>query len=157
MVYIPSHTEGLQVLDRVTYPRGATIFREGESGSRAYILQRGSVDFFKRVNGEDILVASVGEGSIFGEMALIDNAPRMASAVAAEHCVCIIVSEPMFRKKMETLDRFLAGVLRVLVENIRSVQDAKLKRHAIDEMLDETPKVVEIHDADEDEDQFKSA
>jgi CRP-like cAMP-binding protein len=149
MVYIPSQTTGLQVLDRVTYAKGATIFREGETGNRAYILQRGAVDFLKRVNGEDFLVGSVGEGSIFGEMALIDNAPRMASAIASDHCICIIVSEVLFHKKMDALDPFLAGVLRVLVENIRSIQDAKLEEHEIDAMINAKPPVVEIHDDDE--------
>jgi CRP-like cAMP-binding protein len=150
MAYIPSQTTGLQVLDRVTYPAGMTIFREGETGNRAYILQRGAVEFFKRVNGDDVLVGRVGEGSIFGEMALIDNAPRMASAVASDHCVCIIVSEVLFHKKMDALDPFLAGVLRVLVENIRSIQDTKLERHEIDAMLDAKPPVVEIRDDGDD-------
>jgi len=151
MAYIPSGSGGLQVLDRVTFQKGTTIFREGELGNRAYILQLGAVEFFKRVDGDSILVGSVGPGSILGEMALIDNQPRMASAVAAKHSVCIIVSEVIFQKKMAALDPFLAGVLRVLVENIRSIQDAKLERHEIDAMLGAEPPVVEIREDDADE------
>ena len=76
----------------------------------------------------------------------------MASAVASDHCVCIIVSEVLFDKKLKALDPFLAGVLRVLVENIRSIQDAKLERHEIDAMINAKPPVVEIHEADAEED-----
>ncbi len=148
MAYIPPQTDGLQVLDRVTFPEGTTIFREGKSGNRAYILQSGAVDFFKRVNGEMVRVGSVGKGSIFGEMALIDQEPRMATAITVDNCICILVSEVLFHKKMAALDPFLAGVLRVLVENIRSIQDAKLEQHQIDEMLNAEPPVVEIHDTD---------
>ena len=127
MSFIPSQTGGLQVLDRTVFPEGPKIFREGDRGSGAYILPQGRVDFYKKLDGEDILVGSVGKGSIFGEMALIDDQPRMATAMVVEPTVCIVISETLFRKKLETLDPFLAGVLRVLVENIRSIQDRKMK------------------------------
>ena len=127
MSFIPSHTAGLQILDRAVYPEGATIFREGDNGSRAYIVQRGKVEFYKSLDNEDILLGSVGTGGIFGEMALIDDQPRMATAIVSEPTVCIVISETLFQKKLEALDPFLCGVLRVLVENIRSIQDQKIK------------------------------
>tara|TARA_R110001606_G_scaffold75843_1_gene175502 strand:+ start:605 stop:1090 length:486 start_codon:yes stop_codon:yes gene_type:complete len=127
MGFIPSHSAGLQVLDRTVYPQGATIFREGENGNRAYIVQRGTVEFYKRLDSEDILLGSVGAGGIFGEMALIDDQPRMATAIVSEPVVCIVISEALFQKKLQTLDPFLSGVLRILVENIRSIQDEKIR------------------------------
>jgi CRP/FNR family transcriptional regulator, cyclic AMP receptor protein len=127
MSFIPSHTAGLQILDHTVFPEGATIFREGENGSRAYIVQRGKVEFYKKLDNEDILLGSVGTGGIFGEMALIDDEPRMATAIVSEPTVCIVISEALFQKKLGALDPFLCGVLRVLVENIRSIQDQKIK------------------------------
>ncbi len=128
--------KGLQVLDRKVFAAGERIFREGENGSRAYIIQRGQVNILKKIDGEDILVGTVGPGGIFGEMALIDDEPRMASAVVADYCVCIIVTSVMFQKKMNGLDPFLAGVLRILVENIRSIQNAKHDAMAIEAMFE---------------------
>ena len=127
MSFIPSQGGGLQVLDRSVFPEGTTIFREGDGGNRAYIVQRGKVEFYKDVDGEKMLVGSVGKGSIFGEMALIDDKPRMATAVVAEPTVCIVISEALFQKKLDATDPFLAGILRVLVENIRSIQDRKVR------------------------------
>ncbi len=146
MAYNPPQSKSLQLLDRKTYRDGATIFREGDPGNRAYILQRGTVDIFKRVKGENVRIGGIGEGGIFGEMALIDKQPRMASAIATDHCVCILISEVQLQKKLDTLDPLLAAVLRILVENIRSIQDAKLEQHAIDAMLNAKPPVVEIHE-----------
>lgn len=135
MSELGAQTAGLQVLDRKVYAQGERIFREGESGSRAYIIQRGSVDIIKSINGEDVVVGSVGPGGIFGEMALIDDEPRMASAVVTDYCVCIIITSAVFQKKLDDLDPFLAGVLRILVENIRSIQNAKQDVQAIEAMF----------------------
>jgi CRP/FNR family cyclic AMP-dependent transcriptional regulator len=162
MSFIPSQAGGLQVLDRTVFPEGATIFREGDSGSRAYIVQRGKVEFYKDVDGEKVLVGSVGKGSIFGEMALIDDQPRMATAFVAEPTVCIIISEALFQKKLEGTDPFLAGVLRVLVENIRSIQDRKIRMANGDvdkEAVDKEAKVSALVDelAGDGEDAFEVA
>lgn len=126
---------GLQVLDRKVFASGETIFREGEAGTRAYVIQRGHVDIIKKIEGEKITVGTVGPGGIFGEMALIDDEPRMASAVVSDYCVCIIITSVMFQKKMSGLDPFLSGVLRVLVENIRSIQNSKQDAKAIEAMF----------------------
>ena len=79
MIDSGANASGLQVLDRKVFAEGEKIFREGDSGSRAYIIQRGCVEIIKDIDGEDIVVGSVGPGGIFGEMALIDNQPRMES------------------------------------------------------------------------------
>lgn len=128
--------KGLQVLDRQVYPAGEKIFREGDAGSRAYIVQSGSVDIVKEIEGVDVVVANVGPGSIFGEMALIDDEPRMASAIVSDPCVCIVITSSLFQKKMNNLDPFLGGVLRILVENIRSIQEAKQEANGLGGMFD---------------------
>jgi CRP/FNR family cyclic AMP-dependent transcriptional regulator len=87
---------GLQILDRKVFAAGETIFREGETGSRAYVIQRGHVDIIKEIDDEKITVGTVGPGGIFGEMALIDDKPRMASAIVSDYCVCIIITSEMF-------------------------------------------------------------
>lgn len=127
MSFNPSGAGRVQVLDRSVFQEGTIIFREGDGGSRAYIVQRGRVEFYKELKGERVFVGSVKKGGIFGEMALIDDQPRMATAIVAEPSVCIVISETQFQKKMDMLDPFLAGILRILVENIRSIQDQKVK------------------------------
>ena len=136
MIDSGANASGLQVLDRKVFAEGEKIFREGDSGSRAYIIQRGCVEIIKDIDGEDIVVGSVGPGGIFGEMALSDNQPRMASAIVKDYCVCIIVTSAMFQKKLDGLDPFLGGVLRILVENIRSIQEARRDAQALEAMFE---------------------
>ena len=127
---------GLQVLYRKVFPVVEKVFRDGDGGSRAYIVQSGSVDIVKEIDGKDVTVGTVGPGGIFGEMALIDDEPRMASAIVADTCVCIVITHAVFQKKLNDLDPFLSGVLRILVENIRSIQAAKQASQGLESMFE---------------------
>ena len=72
------------VLDRLTLQSGDFVFKEGEEGNQAYVVQEGTIDIVrKNSEGEDIVLGTVEKGAIFGEMALIDDQPRMATARAA--------------------------------------------------------------------------
>lgn len=75
----------LKICVKQTYPRDAVIFREGEAGDRCYIITTGAVRISKFIPniGEEAL-AVLKTGDYFGEMALIDNFPRSAHAIANE-------------------------------------------------------------------------
>jgi hypothetical protein len=69
-----------EILERRTLKGGDTVFREGEQGSSAFVVQSGEVVITKLIDGEENELATIGVGGIFGEMALIDEQPRMATA-----------------------------------------------------------------------------
>ena len=117
------------VLERRTYDTGQKIFDEGQVGNQAYIIQSGRVEIVKVGEGTETVLGSIGEGGMFGEMALIDNQPRMAMARAAEVTTLIFVSRMMFEQKMVKADPFVRGLLKILVGNIRSLS-AELVRGA---------------------------
>lgn len=109
------------VLDRQTVQTGASIFEEGSQGDNAFIVQSGKIDIVKTVNGKEVVLGSVGQGGIFGEMALIDDHPRMATARAAEQTTYIIVSRNIFQQKLAKTDPFIRGLLKIFAGNIRSM------------------------------------
>lgn len=111
------------VVERRTLKRGDYVFREGEQGVNAFILQDGEVEIFKTAGGEDKVLASIGQGSIFGEMALIDSKPRMASARMKAGGTVIVVTPGMFENKMRKTDPFIRSLLKILVDNLRLVQN----------------------------------
>jgi len=81
-----------EFLKKKTFRRGDIIFREGEMGNQAYIVVTGMVEVFKYVEGEKVSLASLRKGELFGEMALVDNSLRMATAVARERTILLINS-----------------------------------------------------------------
>ncbi len=112
------------VLDRQTVETGAAIFEEGSQGDNAFIVQSGKVDIVKTIDGKEVVLGSVGQGGIFGEMALIDDHPRMATARAAETTTYIIVSRNIFQQKMTKTDPFIRGLLKIFAGNIRSMSNS---------------------------------
>ncbi|PSN78025.1 hypothetical protein C8B47_19015 [filamentous cyanobacterium CCP4] len=81
---------------------GDTIFTEGSSADRAYIIESGYVEIFVG-SGEDSLQLNVlGPGDIFGEMGIIDAAPRSASAKALCPCRCIVVAAAQVAERIES-------------------------------------------------------
>lgn len=109
------------ILQRQTLQAGDQIFKEGDEGHTAYIVQSGEVEIYKTIDGVDTVLGRVGQGGIFGEMALIDSKPRMAGARASKGLTIIVVTREMFDQKMNKTDPFIKGLLNILVDNIRSL------------------------------------
>ena len=102
------------------------------------MVQEGKVEVFKTLNGdEEVILGTIEAGGLFGELALVDNKPRMASARATERTVLIAINRQTFEKKMAGSDRFIKAILRILLGNYRTVvrraalAEAKLKEHGI--------------------------
>ena len=120
-----------EVLERKTCQAGDKIFKEGDEGNRAYVVQAGEVEIIKSTGDEDkdIVLGTIGKGGIFGEMALIDDKPRMASARAGKGgATVIIVSRNMFQDKLAKTDPFIRGLLNILSDNIRSLTKGDEKK-----------------------------
>jgi len=110
-----------EVLDRRMYAEGEVIFKEGEVGRRcAFLIQSGRVEISKKgEDGTDHVLGYIPAGGIFGEMALVDDKPRMAMARAIEATAVVIISEAMLEAKLSKADPFIRGLLKLLVRNLR--------------------------------------
>ena len=109
------------ILQRKEYGPGSFVFREGDEGNCAYVLQTGLVDIVKVIDGEEKILGQITKGAIFGEMALVDNQPRMAGARVVEPSVVIVVSRGTFEEKLKHTDPFIRGLLHIFAENIRNL------------------------------------
>ncbi|MDD9876025.1 MAG: cyclic nucleotide-binding domain-containing protein [Magnetovibrio sp.] len=102
---------------------GRYIFREFESGDMAFIVKSGEVELFMTIDGEQVHLSTVTEGQMFGEMALIDDSPRMAAAKAKGPVKLMAISKPVFDRKIEAMDPFTRNLVGVLADYIRSTVD----------------------------------
>ncbi len=110
-----------KVLERKVFQAGEIIFKEGDEGIRAYVVQAGGVEIYKLKDGKRVVLGVVGPGGIFGEMALIDDVPRMAYAAAVDVTTVILISRQMLEEKLSKADPFLRGLINVFASNLRAV------------------------------------
>jgi CRP-like cAMP-binding protein len=107
--------------DAQTVAAGEVIFREGEEGKVLYYIQQGEVEL--TVNGKPL--GTLGEGSIFGEMAIIESGPRSATAKARSDCRLVAVDEKRFLFLVQQTPFFALNVMRTLAKRLREM-DARI-------------------------------
>ena len=98
---------------------GKRIFQEGESGGRMYVVRQGVVEL--SVRGK--IIARVGKGGILGEMSLIDQKPRCASAQAKTDCELVPVDDKRFLCLVKQNPGFAIEVMKVLAERLRMMDE----------------------------------
>ncbi len=111
---------GLRYLERTAFSAGDVIFEQGEPGHCAYVVQKGRVRIDLRREGKWRVLGHVG--GLFGEMALVDRAPRMARATAVAPTACLVIPEAFFVRKFAEADPFVLAMMRIFVNNIRSLE-----------------------------------
>ena len=107
--------------DTRDFAAGSTIFNEGDPGHEMFVIRSGAVDILVG----DHSVATLSEGEIFGEMALIDTRPRSATARAKENCTLVPVDERRFTFLVQQTPQFAIHVMRTLADRLRRA-DKKL-------------------------------
>ena len=103
-------------IDAQSFKAGSVIFREGDEARELFVVKSGQV----RIQIGNRTVAELGADSIFGEMALIDNEPRSATAVAVTDVELVAVSEKQFLFLVSQTPYFALKVMRVLAQRLRA-------------------------------------
>ena len=113
------------------YPKGSTLFLQGDPGTCLYLVETGRVKMvLPSSSGKELIVATRGPGEFFGDMALLDGAPRSADAVTAEECQLLVLQRDDFVRFLEThaaaAVRLLAELSRRLRRTMRQQEEASL-------------------------------
>jgi len=101
-----------------SYAKDSIIFCEGEPGDELFIIQKGSVKIIKITENNEILLAVLKAGDIFGEMALLESKPRAATAVAYEDCQLMAVNRANFQQMITSQPQLIARLTTLLSERI---------------------------------------
>jgi diguanylate cyclase len=112
------HSAGM--IKRYVFPRGTVLFQKGDSRHCAYLIDKGEVRIFGNdEGGEDKLLCVLGEGEIFGEMALIEDNPRTATAVTATESEIFIIPRDALYERIKGLDPIIGLLIGLLIERYR--------------------------------------
>lgn len=102
------------------YPTGEILFREGDVGNEMFVIQSGKVRLTKRAAGAEFPIAVLGRGEFLGEMAILNNKPRTATATILEDAVCLVIDA----KTLESMITKNAEIALRLVKKLAARLDA---------------------------------
>lgn len=132
----------LAVSDPSNCPKGEFIIRQGENGDCMFFVAEGDCKVTVNRGGRGVELATLGPGSIFGELALFEHRPRFADVQAVTDCVLLKISEPMVHALAALYPaaayKLLAGIIREIGERLR-----KTSARVVDSLLPEVPPPVE--------------
>ena len=97
-------------------PPGTVLFREGDKGEEMFILQAGKVKISKLIRGVEKTLATLEKGEFFGEMAILNDKPRSATAETIEECEMLVIDR-------KTFDTLLRGNVEIAIRFIKRLAD----------------------------------
>ena len=107
-----------------TYNTGDIIFREGEEAKgEAFLVHLGRVDIKKMIGGEERLLTTIKKGELLGELALFRNAPRSASAVAAEAVTLMVIPANRLDHMVRSNPTLAAALIKDLANRMLAAED----------------------------------
>ena len=115
---------------------GDYVFREGEFGQTAYIIETGTMELVKYTGDEHTVLTELKKGALFGEMAIIDNSARSASARAKTECVLRVVTEEELKKHLSSSPTASLEMMRRLASYVRTANE-RLTRDAFAEVAED--------------------
>jgi CRP-like cAMP-binding protein len=113
------------------FPRGTVLFREGDPGVEMFVVQRGRVEISARVGAVEKVLTTLGQGEFFGEMSILNRAPRSATATCVDDCQLLVVDartfEAMVRASSEIAVRMIQKLAGRLAEADRQIENLLLR------------------------------
>ena len=112
---------GRAVVER-HYKKGETIVKEGDQAVAFFMVVKGKVEVARGIGPKKQKLNDLGPGSVFGEMALLDGGPRVATVRAIEETECLVLSRWDFVAELRTNPQVAVGMLPILSRRLREVE-----------------------------------
>ena len=107
-----------------TYPKGSVILFENDPGDSLFLVASGQVKVVLiGEDGREVILSVLGEGAFFGEMALIDDAPRSAHVIAMEDARMLTLRREDFQSRLRTSPDVAIALMRELSRRLRRADE----------------------------------
>src|SRR3990172_1049924 len=111
-----------QRLGRV-FPTGTVLFRDGETGKEMYVIQAGKVKISKKIRDTEKTLAVLGEGEFLGEMSILNNKPRSATAEVVEEAKLLVIDPKMFEQMLKGNPEIAVRIIKKLAQRLQEADD----------------------------------
>lgn len=101
---------------------GEVLYHEGDKGKEMYYIREGKIKISITRGGQEKVLSILTEGAFFGEAALVDNKPRIATATAIKDTELLIVNKESFEANLEA-NPVLSHILKTVVQRMRDISD----------------------------------
>jgi CRP-like cAMP-binding protein len=112
-----------KIVSYETFQDGQIIFEEGSNGDWIYVVEEGEVEISKNVGGQRIVIETLKESDVFGEIAYIDKAPRSATATAKGTIVVGIIDRDFFDTEFNKISADFQKILRTVAFRLRKTTE----------------------------------
>jgi CRP/FNR family cyclic AMP-dependent transcriptional regulator len=104
-------------------PPGTVLFNDGDKGEEMYIIQSGRVKISKRIRGVEKTLATLEKGEFFGEMAILNDKPRSASAETVDECEMLVIDRKTFDTLLRSNVEIAIRFIKRLADRLREAND----------------------------------
>jgi CRP/FNR family cyclic AMP-dependent transcriptional regulator len=104
-------------------PANTVLFCDGDVGEHMYVIQTGKVKISKKIRGVEKTLATLGKGEFFGEMAILNDKPRSASAETLEECEMLVVERKTFESLIRGNPEVAVRFIKRLADRLREANE----------------------------------
>ncbi len=115
-------------IEVLNFPKGTQLFKQGDKGNAAYIVNSGAIGLYREAQGRKIPLATVRRGEVFGELSAIDASPRMATAFTLEDSNVMVVPIEIMQDKLRKTDPFIRTIAAMMMQTLRGVHDTYMPK-----------------------------
>ena len=108
-----------QAITTLQLEKGEMLFKEGDQGETAYVIESGEIEILKASQNRSVLLNVLGPGDVFGEMALLDESPRMAGARAARPTSVLAIKKTTFDNLLDHSSSAARSMFDTVVARLR--------------------------------------
>ena len=105
------------------FPKGTLLFHEGDPGQEMFIIQKGKVQVRKRVGSGEKILAELGDGEFFGEMALLEGMNRSATVEVIENSKILVINPVTFENLLKGNLEIAVKMLKKMASRLRDLDE----------------------------------
>lgn len=104
-------------------PAGTVLFKDGDTGKQMFVIQKGKIKISKQIGDQEKTLAILPAGEFFGEMAILNNEPRSATATVEEECLVLIIDTKTFEAMIRGNTEIALRMIKKLAERLKEANE----------------------------------